>query len=151
MSDDTGKTPWPLVLLGGFALGCMASGGLAALSLREKLEAASMGWKPVTILVAQRDLPEGSRLGSEVLVTRTLPEQFVIPAMLTPADLARVENRRTRVPLKQGDPVETAFVDPKSPGLDCVAQARSTAQVLGLEGDPAVQGLLGELQTGGGP
>jgi hypothetical protein len=32
-----------------------------------------------------------------------------------------------------------------------VAQARSTAQVLGLEGDPAVQGLLGELQTGGGP
>jgi Flp pilus assembly protein CpaB len=117
----------------------LASGGVAASEVRERERAVDeQVGKPVQVLVAERDIRAGARIGHEALALRRVPARFVPPdalpsavgvvgiraaarivagAYVTPSVLRRSNVRRTGNGLRPGQravTVEVAGAPPAS-------------------------------------
>lgn len=87
----------------------LISGLLAALGARHYLagQAAALEAthrpEPVLLVVAKRDLPAGTLLGSDVLAQREVPKPWAQSQAVRPDEFARVEGERLGQPLRSGE------------------------------------------------
>ncbi len=93
-----GKTP--LIIAGVLAL-------LAALLVWKKLqheeEKVREGWTLVPVVVANRDVQEGTVLDYDMVAKMKMPEQFVTPSVVKPSQFDKVIGQKLMVPLQRGD------------------------------------------------
>jgi len=95
-----GKTP----LLVALALGLLA-GVLAYTAIKTKEAAVREGWTPVAVVVAKRDIPQGTVITADMMANRRVPEQFVTSSVVKPDKASFVEGSKVLVPLQAGDPL----------------------------------------------
>ena len=84
------------------------------ISNREKaiLEMAT----PIQVVVANRDIPEGQRIDSDMVTLTQIPQKYVQPGAFN--DLDRVLNRDISVPLLQGTQIlESMFISMETEGI----------------------------------
>lgn len=93
-------------------LGASGVAVTAYASLAKRRHDARAGWSLRPVVVASVDLEAGSRLTLEQVSQRSVPEQFVVPEMVTPDQVGQVAGRVLTSPLLAGDPVlMTDFAD----------------------------------------
>jgi pilus assembly protein CpaB len=95
-----GKTP---VLVAVF-LGTLA-GAVAWAAVKRKEREVKAGWTLVPVLVASRDLAEGSVVSWDSVSQRPIPEQFVTSSVVKPDSATYVIGQKVLVPLQAGDPL----------------------------------------------
>jgi Flp pilus assembly protein CpaB len=103
------------VILSAMFVGFVAGGFLGVLSFMEikKHEAeARRGWNLKPVVVAAVDIPAGETLTFDMISQRSLPEQFVTAAAVTPAAASDIVSTHTRVALRAGDVVYWGFTCP---------------------------------------
>jgi pilus assembly protein CpaB len=93
-----GKTP--LIVAG--VLGIMAA-LLAYKTIEHKEEKIREGWTLVPVVVANRDVVEGSVLDYDMVAKMQMPEQFVTPSVVKPGQFEKVIGQKLMVPLQRGD------------------------------------------------
>jgi len=95
------KEKVPLVAALGLAL---LAGAIAYWGLKRKEADVRQGWNLVPVVVAARDLPEGTSVTLELMMERSIPEQFATTSVVKPDLISLIENQRLLVPVQQGDP-----------------------------------------------
>src|SRR5262249_48745602 len=95
------KEKVPLIAALGLAL---LAGAFAYWGLKRKEADVRQGWNLVPVVVASRDLPEGTAVTLEMMMQRSIPEQFATTSVVKPDLLSLIENQRLLVPVQQGDP-----------------------------------------------
>jgi len=95
-----GKTP----LLIAVVLGLLA-GAAAYTAIKSKEREVKAGWVPIPVLVASKDLPEGTALSWELVSQRPIPEQFVTTSVVRPESASYVIGQKILVPVQAGDPL----------------------------------------------
>lgn len=95
-----GKTP----LIAALALGFIAF-IISWQAINSERERVRSGWDPVTVVVASRDIPEGTPITVDIVSSRPVPEQFVTSSVVKPESINIVLNQRVLVPLQKGDPL----------------------------------------------
>ena len=93
-----GKTP--LIVAG--VLGLLAA-VLAYQTIKHKEEKIREGWTLVPVVVANRDVVEGSVLDYDMVAKMQMPEQFVTPSVVKPSQFEKVIGQKLMVPLQRGD------------------------------------------------
>lgn len=89
------------------------------LALTQEQKRLAGEFEPVTILVAQIDLPERSLLRPELVRVASVPRRFVAPDAIearTASDLKLVENLVTRIRIPKGTALAQSALAPISPG-----------------------------------
>lgn len=124
-----------LGLIGGGVLLCVGSGIVYATAQRWSLEHRK-GWNLVPIIVASVDLKAGEVVGMEALSQRSIPEQFVAPAMIKPDSASDMVNDTTLVPLQAGD---VFLWHGMRAGSDALKLARDVAPGARLTADDVVR------------
>jgi pilus assembly protein CpaB len=92
-----------LPLIAALGLGLLA-GVTAYWGLKRKEADVRQGWNLVPVVVASRDLPEGSAVTLEMMMERSIPEQFATTSVVKPDLISLIENQRLLVPVQRGDP-----------------------------------------------
>lgn len=71
---------------------------------------------PVQVVVANRDIPEGRRIDSDMVVLSEIPQKYVQPGAFN--DLDRVLNRDITVPVLKGTQIlESMFISTETEGI----------------------------------
>jgi pilus assembly protein CpaB len=92
----------PLIVAG--ILGILAA-LLAYQTIKHNEMKAREGLNPVPVLVAARDMQEGTVLSYDLVARSTMPEKFVTGSVVPLGLLEKVMDQRLAVPLKAGDPI----------------------------------------------
>ena len=108
-----GKTP----LLIALCLG-LSAGALSFMGIKARERQVTKGWNLVPVLVADRDLPEGTVISNEMVAQREVPEQFVTSSVVRPDAAQYIYNQKVLVPLLAGDP----WVLPMAPLADVLLE-----------------------------
>jgi pilus assembly protein CpaB len=88
------------------ALGMALAAALAAYHGIKGQEASILKqWKTTLVVVADRDIAEGTVLSMEMLSQKPVPEQFVTSSVVRPRSVEAILNQRVVVPLQRGDPL----------------------------------------------
>jgi len=95
-----GKTPLIVALV----LGLLA-GVVAYSAIKKKESDVRKGWNLVPVVVAQKDLPEGTVVTFEMISQRSVPEQFVTSSVVKPDSASYIVNQKILVPVQAGDPL----------------------------------------------
>ena len=95
------KEKAPLLAALGLAL---LAGAIAYWGLKRKEADVRQGWNLVPVVVASRDLPEGTAVTLEMMMQRSIPEQFATTSVVKPDLISLIENQRLLVPVQQGVP-----------------------------------------------
>ncbi|MBN2497991.1 MAG: Flp pilus assembly protein CpaB [Deltaproteobacteria bacterium] len=69
----------------------------------KEVQRAREGWTLVPVVVAERDLDEGTVLDYDMVAKMSMPEQFVTPSAVKPSQFEKVVGQKTAVPLQRGD------------------------------------------------
>jgi len=93
-----GKTPLIVALV----LGLLAA-VLAYQTIQRKEAKIKEGWTLMPVVVANRDIVEGSVLDYEMVAKMQMPEQFVTPSVVKPEQFEKVIGQKLMVPLQRGD------------------------------------------------
>lgn len=93
-----GKTP----LIIAIGLGLVAA-LLAHRTLKHKEEKIKEGWTLVPVVVANRDIVEGSVLDYEMVARMDMPDRFVTPSVVKPGQFEKVIGQKLMVPVQRGD------------------------------------------------
>lgn len=93
-----GKTPLIVALV----LGLLAA-VLAYQTIQRKEAKIKEGWTLMPVVVANRDIVEGSVLDYEMVAKMQMPEQFVTPSVVAPEQFEKVIGQKLMVPLQRGD------------------------------------------------
>ncbi len=125
----------PLLFAALFALAAAVATWFALARTREKARA---GWDLVPVLVAAKQLPEGSLVSVELLAKSALPEQFATPSVVRPESLSLVEGQRLKMALRPGDLLLWSHFESAQTGelLSPLVQKRGRAFAIQV-GDPA--------------
>jgi Flp pilus assembly protein CpaB len=112
-------------VVAGFLLG-LGIGTAVALALnvgyrdrvyKSAYDAARSGWVLKSCVVAAADIPAGSIITFDVIAERNVPEQFVTPNQITPADASGILGKRMMVSVQAGEPLTwsafAAAADPR--------------------------------------
>ena len=130
-----GRTPLIIALV----LGLLA-GLLAYRTIKHKEDKVREGWNPVPVVVASRDVMEGSILEYDMVAKHQMPEQFVTPSVVQPNQFERVVGQKLMVPLQAGDMILWSHF--RSEGsferLSNIVRKRGRAISLPISGAPAV-------------
>ena len=70
---------------------------------QELAEKIKEGWTLMPVVVANRDIVEGSVLDYEMVAKMQMPEQFVTPSVVAPEQFEKVIGQKLMVPLQRGD------------------------------------------------
>ena len=92
----------PLVIA--LVLGVLA-GAFAWMTIERKKKEVQEGWTLKPVIVASRDVPEGTILDFDMIQQRRIPEQFVTGSVVKPESANHVVQQKVLVPLQRGDPV----------------------------------------------
>ncbi len=92
----------PLVVAGLLAL---LAGVFVWRYLEEKKLEIRKGWNLRQIVVAAREMPEGTIVSTDDVSQREVPEQFVTDSVITPENYNYIINQKISVPVKRGDPI----------------------------------------------
>ncbi len=96
-------TPEKLPLVVALVLGLLA-GAVAFWGIKKKEAEVRQGWNLVPVVVATRDLREGTLVTREMMAQRPIPEQFVTTSVVKPDLASYLENQKLLVPVQAGDP-----------------------------------------------
>lgn len=131
----------PLIVAG--VLGIMAA-LLAYKTIQHKEEKAREGWTLVPVVVANRDVVEGSVLDYDMVAKMQMPEQFVTPSVVKPGQFEKVIGQKLMVPLQRGDLILWSHF--RSEGtferLSNIVRKRGRAVSLGISGAAGVAGWV---------
>lgn len=99
-----------LYIAGAFAL---LAGVLGYLGLRDREKTLRAGWDTISVVVASKDLPEGTVLSEDNLEASAMPERFFSGSMLRPEEIGtkHVLGRKVSVPMAKGDPLLWTFIE----------------------------------------
>ncbi len=86
---------------GGLIAGIM--GCSQSQELREEARAERKGWTLENILVASRDIAEGTVVNMEMVQPHPIPERFVTGSVVRPDSVNYIVGQRLGTPLQQGD------------------------------------------------
>ncbi len=95
-----GKAPLVIALVLGFMAAL-----IAYRTMKRHEEQVKEGWNLVPVVVANRDVQEGSSLEWDMVAEHQMPEQFVTTSVVDPKQLERVVGQKLMVPLQRGDPI----------------------------------------------
>jgi pilus assembly protein CpaB len=95
-----GKTPLIIALVLA-ALGF----GVAWSAVKNMGDKAREGWKLTSVLVATKDLSEGTVVTSDVVANRQVPEAFVTSSVVRPEQVNYVTGQKILVAVQTGDPL----------------------------------------------
>ncbi len=94
------KGKMPLIVA--LALGLVAA--LLAFKTMQRQEArVKEGWNLVPVVVATRDIMEGTVLDYDMVASSKMPQQFVTPSVVVPKQFEKVIGQKLMVPLQQSD------------------------------------------------
>lgn len=93
-----GKVPIIIALV----LGILAA-LIAYKTMKRQEERVKEGWNLVPVVVANRDLREGTVLDWDMVAQHEMPEQFVTPSVVDPKQFEKVVGQKLMVPLQRGD------------------------------------------------
>jgi pilus assembly protein CpaB len=134
-----GKTP----LIVAAVLGLVA-GLLAYNTVRRQQQSLLDRWQTVPIVVANRDLVEGTAIDLDMVARSEMPSQFVTSSVLRPEQVERVLGQRLAVPLKAGDPIQwNQFrTEGQFERLSSIVRTNGRAISLGISGPNGVAGWV---------
>jgi Flp pilus assembly protein CpaB len=104
-----GNAPVGVLLI---LLGLMCAGGawvLGERAVEDKRAAVRRGWVMKKVIVAARDLPNGTVLKREDLAAADLPEQFATASLFT--DTRPLEGKPIFGPISKGTPIHVAALE----------------------------------------
>lgn len=134
-----GKTPIIIAVV----LGLVAA-VLSWKTIQHKEEKVREGWTLVPVVVAGRDIVEGSVLDYDMVGKMQMPEQFVTPSVVKPNQFEKVIGQKLMVPLQRGDLILWSHF--RSEGtferLSNIVRKRGRAISLGINGPAAVGGWV---------
>jgi pilus assembly protein CpaB len=134
-----GKTP--LIVAG--VLGLMAA-LLAYKTIQRKEEKIKEGWTLVPVVVANRDVVEGTVLDYDMVAKMQMPEQFVTPSVVKPSQFEKVIGQKLMVPLQRGDLILWSHF--RSEGtferLSNIVRKKGRAVSIGIGGAAGVAGWV---------
>ena len=85
---------------------------LSAAGMKARNPNPRAGWKLVPVVVMATDLAEGSLVTMEQISQRSIPEQFMTSAYVTPDQASFIIDQPVNFPLLAGDPITwSAFAD----------------------------------------
>ncbi len=83
----------------------MVGGAMGYSAIETKKASVRRGWNLVPVVVATRDVPEGTEVTMDMISQRSVPEQFVTSSVVKPDSASYIVNQKTLVPLQAGDPL----------------------------------------------
>lgn len=92
----------PLVIA--IVLGLLA-GAFSWMTVERERSAVRKGWVLKPVVVASRDIPEGTILDMDMLQQRQIPEQFVTRSVVRPDKVQHIIGKKVIVQLQRGDPI----------------------------------------------
>src|SRR5581483_12473472 len=95
----------------GFAAGAF-DGVLNYAQIKSGEARVRKGWNLKPVVVAAVDIKANDAVTFDVISQRSMPEQFVTGAMVTPARVTELVNRRARFEVHAGDPLLWGFTCP---------------------------------------
>lgn len=131
----------PLVFAALFAL---LAGFLVYMVIDQKTGEARKGWNLKPVIVASQDIPEGTSISMEMMMSRMVPEQFVTNSVVKPENANFIEGQKVLVPIQQGDMLLwTQFETSKAAErLSTIIQKKGRALTIDASGSKAVGGWL---------
>ncbi len=123
----------------GFVAGAAIIGFLAGVVgcalVKNAARIARAGWNLTPVVVVNVDVAPGTKLTSDMLSQRPVPEQFVTASVVKPDSVHYVVDQVVSVPMHAGDPLYWAFMaaaanHPPSPGIEGVAIAEACAEAV---------------------
>ncbi len=133
-----GKSP----LIVALALGLMA--GIVAYSAIKKKEAdVRRGWDLTPVLVAERNIPEGTVVTIDMVTQRAVPSQFTTASVVKPDSARYIENQKILVPVQRGDPLLwSQFETTKVERLSTRVQKKARAITISADANASVGGWV---------
>lgn len=122
---------------------CVLFAGLALAWATKKGADARRGWNVVVVARVTRDLQPGAVLTAGDVVQGELPEQFVTPGVVGPAQLGSVLGHRLEVPLREGDVLWRSHFEPLVTA--CPGLVRSAASAMKVAEDADVAAVVDEV------
>ncbi|MEW6430220.1 MAG: SAF domain-containing protein [Myxococcota bacterium] len=119
------------------------SAALALAWATKKGADARRGWNLVVVARVTRDLQPGAVLTAGDVVQGELPEMFVTPGVVGPAQLGSVLGRRLQVPLHEGDVLWRSHFEPMVAACPGLVRQSATSEHVG--GDPDVAAFVDEV------
>src|SRR4051794_17754638 len=92
----------PLLIALGLAFFAAATAYLGIHNERKKIQ---QDWATVSVVVASRDLAEGTVINTDMISSREVPKQFVTSSVIRPDSVDAILNQKIVVPLQKGDPL----------------------------------------------
>jgi pilus assembly protein CpaB len=135
------KDKMPLVI-------ALVLGLLAALishrTMKRQEEKIKEGWNLVPIVVASRDISEGSSLEWDMVAEHQIPEQFASSSLVEPKQIERVIGQQLMVPLQKGDPIMWSHfrTDSSASRLSNIVNKAWRAISIPIGGANAVSGMV---------
>lgn len=150
MDDSKQESPpdgvtFGLAFAGTVLVLCVLFAGLAVLWANKRAADAQKGWNLAPAWRAARDLEPGTVLTGDDVRPGSLPEQFVTDSLARPAQAAAILGHALKVPLKRGDAVWMAHVEPPSELVLCPGLVQEAAHGLGTRDDADVRAFLREV------
>ncbi|RME29051.1 MAG: Flp pilus assembly protein CpaB [Deltaproteobacteria bacterium] len=134
-----GKAPIIIALVLGFLAAIVAYR-----TLKRQEERVREGWNLVPVVVANRNITEGTVLEWDMVAQRDMPEQFVTPSVVAPNQIEKVIGQPLMVPLQRGDLILWSHF--RSEGtferLSNIVNKQARAVTLNIEGDSSVGGWV---------
>ena len=134
-----GKTPVIVAVV----LGLLAA-FLAYKTLKHKEEKIREGWTLVPVVVANRDVGEGTVLAYHMVAKMQMPEQFVTPSVVKPNQFEKVLGQKLMAPLQRGDLILWSHfrAEGSFERLSNIVRKRGRAVTLPFQGSGAVGGMV---------
>lgn len=104
---------------------------------------ARKGWNVVAVARVTRDLQPGAVLTAGDVVQGELPEAFVTPGVVGPAQLGSVLGHRLQVPLHEGDVLWRSHLEPMVAACPGLVRQAAASEKLGE--DPDVAAFVDEV------
>jgi pilus assembly protein CpaB len=120
-------------------------GGSALYLYKQRFEHEAVGGAPVSVLVARQDIPLGSKLTSEMLVSRRVPEAYVDGRTIQAGEASRVIGLPLRTRLQAGEELlwsDVAAATAEARDLAGLVQNGMRAVALSASPTSAFGGLL---------
>lgn len=93
----------------GAVVGLVAGGAIALIAVgvvyARKRHDLWLGWNLHRIVVAGKDLPEGTKLDADSLEYQELPEQYALGSLVSVDSAGYLDGRELAVPVAAGDPI----------------------------------------------
>jgi pilus assembly protein CpaB len=98
----------------------------------------------VPVVVAQQDIPAGTRLAREMLARNQVPQKYRVPGSITPEELNTILDQRTSIGMKAGQPLLWSMLEVEGGASGLAKQIPAGERALTIAVDPlsTMEGLL---------